>query len=313
MDVDNLVIGNEYFTVVFYEPFKFEGGIYNIKNYSFLETKLLDIQEKTYQIQRVKSKVESVNRNLKFYKSVLQAKQATYANIYNLLRDKVVKKLGNDELPELILRPNMSGKMTSNPLRMTERNTGFYTQTNAWGNEINPQKIILLLAVTWEDISMFFAVLNLIPFVNDYAKKLIGKSIVIELNNLFALLRGTQDCKGLKDFNPDYRNKEFKKLTADITDLEKKYGLKGIRDSLAAHKLSNLDVVEYSEMWDKITRASLKEYCDLFNSHWISAIEKYYPNEFREYFTLNLSEASYVDGVFEDKSNDYETFDIFEM
>lgn len=85
---------------------------------------------------------------------------------------------------------------------------------------VNSQKIIQVIAITIEDIEVLQSLMGILPFMNDDSKKLLGKYFIIELNSLYALLAGSNNSKGLKDFDEDYKNLEFKELSKKIRLLE---------------------------------------------------------------------------------------------
>jgi hypothetical protein len=79
--------------------------------------------------------------------------------------------------------------MSSNPLRFGEPMVAFATQANTVSRAENAQKVLQLAGAILEDIDLLWSTLWLLGFANDYAKKLLGKYIIIELNSLFNRLK----------------------------------------------------------------------------------------------------------------------------
>jgi len=290
------------------------GDDFNADNYETLSASLLSMSDAEAFLESTQSGRFSLPAH-EVFKTEQEAHCYRYWKTYENLKTYVATALRKDDLPREPVRPNFEAAFTCNPMRITERNLAFGGQGNVWGRDVNVQKIILLLVVTVEDLKMLAAILELIPFVNDYAKKLIGKFMVVELNSLFALLngsKGVKGVKGLKDFNSDYAKTGFRQLIEKIRELETKYEYKSLRDKMAAHKDASLDVDQYREQWNNITKENLTEYCNLLIEHIGRSVAKYYPREARLYFPLSKSKFHDVIAV-ANSNESYKPFDCFKM
>ena len=254
------------------------GGAINPRNYEIIEVKIVGIYKGKINVELENGKTKRI-KNGQYYKYEIQAQQKCYEVANMMWREQCANKIMMSP-PEQI-QPNIIPRYTGNPLRVAERNIGFGAQANVWGLEINEQKIIQIIAMTFEDIQMIIGMLDVLGFMNDYAKKLLGKYLIIELSSLYNLLGQ------LKDFNKEYGDKEYKELVNAIIKLEKKYEFKFIRDKIAAHKDSNIDIAKYVDVWNAINQVSLNEYWILLVNHIDEILMKYYQHEKRMYFLLS--------------------------
>ncbi len=189
---------------------------------------------------------------------------------------------------------------SGNPLRCAEPMICFGAQTNTWGGDDNPQKVLQMAGAIWEDIETLKDVLYVLGFANNYTKKLIGKYIVIELNSLFLCL------KRLAELDADYNKNLFSDLLNKIKALEDKYKFKGIRDKVAAHRDTNIDIMAAIEFWRNITRYTINRYIGVFADH-LGELLKKYTFEASMYFGIRKTPAKGIIGVQE--SAEYITFD----
>jgi hypothetical protein len=85
-----------------------------------------------------------------------------------------------------------------------------------------------------------------------------------------------------------------------------------IRDKIAAHKDGTLDVNQYCQHWNAITKENLTEYANLLIEHIGRSVNKYYPQEARRYFSVFRRK---VDGVLQvsNSNESYMPFDDFKM
>lgn len=310
MDKNKIKENTSYYMVCYNSGLGFKGHSFNVNNYEIIKGEFINL-EKNNDFQSENKGIMTLFDSTEVFDNDIQAKAFTYKIVHNLIKKKTIEDLQKDEFLDLPIFPNFKLKSTSNPLRFGERNLCSVIQTNTASNVINEQKIIQLLAVTKEDISMLAGILNLNLYINDYAKKLLGKYAIIELNSLYLLLNGSKDQKGLKDFNNEYKNNELIKLNSDTFRLENKYGFRNIRNNIAAHKSASLDMVEYINIWKNITGDAIMEYYNLFLDHLDQILTKYYPNEKSIYFVMANQE---INGFSSERiENDYKPFHGFEM
>jgi hypothetical protein len=215
----------------------------------------------------------------------------------NTLRNAVGGNIG-------FLPPNITKSkkilLSGNPLRCGEPMIAFGAQTNTWGKRKNPQKILQIAGAIWEDIETLKSVLYVLGFANDYTKKLIGKYIVTELNSLFMCFIN------LSELDPVYQSSLFPNLLVEIKELESKYTFKAIRDKVAAHRDTNIDMISATGFWKSITRYALNQYISVFANH-LNKILIRYPNESDLYFRLRNRPLNGIDGT--EDNDDYYTFD----
>ncbi|MCX4071485.1 hypothetical protein [Aeromonas caviae] len=204
-----------------------------------------------------------------------------------------------DFLPEILAEPK-GVYFSGNPLRCGEPMIGFGAQTNAWGKQDNPQKVLQLAGAIWEDIEMLQGILFVLGFANNYAKKLVGKYVIIELNSLFMCLRR------LSELDSDYKNTLFPALVAEVKRLESEHQFRAIRDKIAAHRDTNIDLIESTSFWNKITRHALSRHIAVFAAH-VDEVLRRYPFEATSYFHIRRRIVNGVLGVQENA--EYQTFD----
>jgi len=280
-----------------------KGKLFNVKNYDVLEGTIKIIDGKYF----LETSIGSIKltHNTKIFSHKLQAENFKYELIIKFLKDDICQKLSSEDYPPPAIAPNSKPIISSNPLRFGERNVSYSAQSNTYGTEKNEQKILQLLAMTREDLHVIMNIISVVPFINDYSKKLLGKYAIVELNSLHKLL------ENLKSLNRKYADEEFVKLQVDIGEFERKYNFRKIRDKIAAHKDSNLDLLAYGELWKNIRQEIILEYYNLFMSHLETILNKYYPDEKVFYFTMsNMPLAGFSS---ERIANDYFPFHDFEM
>lgn len=184
---------------------------------------------------------------------------------------------GNDNfLPDAISIPR-EVKSSGNPLRFGEPMICFGAHSNTWGKDDNPQKVLQVAGAICEDIEVLKKILFVLGFANNYSKKLIGKYIIIEINSLYACF------KRLSEFDENYKNKYFEPFTSRIHKLENKYRYKTIRNKVAAHRDTNIDMITTMEFWQNITRYTINKYIAIFNEH-LEKILLLYPDEAKLYY-----------------------------
>lgn len=279
------------------------GGAFNPKNYTVLSGKVIGIYKKEIKIEFQNGHRKRV-ANGSWFKYEDEARQHCYKIANNAWRKEIASKIEKD-LPEELL-PNFKGRITGNPLRVAERNMVFCAQGNVFGSEENEQKIIQVLAITIEDIEMLIGIMNIIQFMNDYVKKLIGKYMIIELNSIFNLL------KSLSKLNEQYRVGEYKEFLSSISKLEQEYDFRLVRDKIGAHKDVNLDVKAYAQAWNAINQISLMKYWELIVNHIDKVLMKYYPEEKKIYFLMRQQETPFSSVVPSDEYS-YVSFSKIEV
>lgn len=308
--VRNEIKNNKPYYIVNYSNLGFPSRLYNVKNYEVVKGEFVNV-EKSLEFKTEKFGNIVLSEYTQLFEHEVLAKNFAYKMTFSLLKGKVIEQLKEENFPSYPVSPNFDLRSTSNPLRFGERNLSITIQTNTVNNTVSVQKIIQLISVTMEDISMIAAILELIAFVNDYTKKLLGKYAIIELSSIYILLKGSKNYKGLKDFNNDYANNEFLKLEDEIKKLEKKYNFKGIRNKIAAHKSADLNLNEYIDHWRNITGEVILKYFELFNIHINEVLTKYYPDEKSIYFIIPQHP---LPGLFSERiESDYKPFHNFEM
>jgi hypothetical protein len=301
--MNNLNIGDTVFIVKISEKPVEKGGEINPRNYNVLAVNIIGIYKEEIKVEFENGRRQRI-KNGQYFMHEVEAKQYCYKLANNVWRTKCAQKIKFDP-PEQLL-PNFNPRFTGNPLRFAERNITFVAQSNVWGSEVNEQKIIQVIAMTFEDIEMLIGILDVLGFMNDYAKKLLGKYIIIELSSLFNLL------SKLKDLNVEYKQNEYKELLVDIQHLEEKYKFKFIRDKVAAHKDSDINLKNYVEIWNAINQTSLKEYWSMFVNHIDKVLMKYYQEEKKIYFLIRQQPLNGILDI-KDKGNEYIPFSDIEV
>lgn len=275
--MENYSVGDTVFVVKLNESPSEVGREINPKNYKVLPAKIVSIYKNEIKIELSNGRRQRIG-NGQFFKYEVEAEQYCYKLANDIWRKKCAEKILLDP-PEQLL-PNFQPRVTGNPLRAAERNVAFGAQGNVWGSEVNEQKIIQVIAMTFEDIEILIGILEVLGFMNDYAKKLLGKYFIVELNSLFSLLTK------LSTLNKDYEQNDYQDLMTKIKNLEQKYKFRFIRDKIAAHKDSNIDLKSYVEVWNAINQASLNEYWLMFVDHIEKVLMKYYQHEKKLYFLM---------------------------
>ena len=237
------------------------------------------------------------------------AKMKFYSLQHHLERKKLSKTLEDNEcfLPKPLAE--LDGVYASgNPLRFGEPNISFVLQTNTATTEDNPAKIIQIIGAIWEDIEMLKHILYVISYGNDYAKKLIGKYIVIELRSLFACLQR------LSVIDTEYGDGLYHEFVEEVTRLEDEFKIGAmpasdpvVRNKISAHRDLNLDLLTTIELWEKITRYNIYEYIKIFGEHIDNLLTRY-PNEARLYFSLRKEPFRTITAV-NHPNNAYKPFD----
>lgn len=279
------------------------GGSINPKNYEIIETKIIGIYKNEIKVELEKGRRKRIKTG-EYFKHKIEAQQKCYEVANEMWREQCAEKIRNS--PPKQLQPNIIPRFTGNPLRLAERNVCFGAQTNVCGSEVNEQKIIQIIAMTFEDIEMIMGMLDVLGFMNDYAKKLLGKYLIIELNSIYSLLGK------LKEINIDYKTNEYKELVNSIMELEKKYKFKFIRDKIAAHKDCNIDIEKYTEIWNAINHESLNEYWLMIAKHIDEILMKYYQHEKKMYFLVRRQPMNGFIAL-QDKGDNYIPFSGIEV
>jgi hypothetical protein len=200
------------------------------------------------------------------------------------------------------LRAPAAVVMSSNPLRAGEPCVAYSAQSNVWGTNSNPQKLLQIAGSVWEDIKVLFGTLYLLGFAGDYAKKLLGKYIIVEMRSLFDVL------SELRKVDKTYEAL-FIDLQRQLSVLDKEFGYATLRNKVGAHRDSDLDALMTVEFWRRITRYNLSRHLDVFQEH-LRKLGSVYEDEVRLYFSGPIA----IPGLSPSRSNDeseYETFDPF--
>jgi hypothetical protein len=222
-------------------------------------------------------------------------------DLHTSLRLRNLKsKFQADLLPEkigIIKNSFFSG----NPLRFGEPNIGYVAQSNTFSSNENTQKIIQTIGAIDEDIEILMNILDYLYYTNDYTKKLIGKYIIIELNSMFS------QFSKLTLYDNNYKQNYFPKLERQIQVLEKKHSFNVIRNKIAAHRDTNVDIMHSVTNWRKITRFNIVKYINAFHLHIDDFLTKHYPMEKSEYFLMRKAPVGHR--LITPLEKDYERFD----
>lgn len=305
----SLSVGDSVYVLVVKDPPPNRAGPFNADNYEAREGRVVDVNDAVVKVTLSDDRTIETYRALCF-PSEGEAMFNNHRAPYYAARDQSICRLLTNPPENLIA--NIEARFTSNPLRYGETNRVFGAQANTWGDKANAQKIIQIIGFTIEDIEMIVSALDVLVFASDYAKKLLGKYMLIELESLYTLLVGTNSSSshGLREFNPEYAKNEFVELEMAVAALRAKYDVLMIRDKLAAHKDSNLDVVEYTRLWRQINKDSLMEYWELLFTHIDKVLQKYYPWERTQYL---ITSGALAVGIRQDPAPDYVPFDDVAM
>lgn len=121
------------------------------KNYKILSCTVIEKYRREIKVEYNNGNRLRVPRG-EYFLSEAEAKQYCYRIANNVWKEECVKLI-LDDLPKE-LSPNFYPRLTSNPLRFAERNMLFSAQGNVWGSEENEQKMIQIIALTFEDIEV---------------------------------------------------------------------------------------------------------------------------------------------------------------
>lgn len=311
MNETNLSVGDVCYFVRYDRHLDHKGEDFNADNYEVIEGKVIDIKPTVTIVESLR-----FGRQPLLHKEVFdlpeRARLYSYKKTYENLLSWTVKKLQDGDLPRKELLPNFEYSLTCNPLRMTERNLSFGAISPDWGKQpISVSKIILLVTMTVDDLKMLIGILEITAYLNDYAKKLLGKFVVIELQSLYNLLRSLANSDQLKGFHEGFK-KDFENFNEQMKQLETKYSFRFIRDKIAAHKDQDLDVLDYLKAWSKINKESITEFLNVMIDFAGSSIAKHYPREATYYFSIGKQSFPDVLGC-ENSNESYEPFDDFKM
>jgi hypothetical protein len=276
-----LSIGDEIYVVVAVDPPQHPNGHLNVYNYVSVSAQIIEIEKKIVTVVLESGKQFDLVIDACF-NSRKDADQFRYRIVFNHLKELSIYRIEHDT-PKYLL-PNFEPRFTGNVLRYGERN--IIWNLPDWNEIVTEEKILQLIALTVEDVEILISLLEIMIFTNDYAKKLIGKYSIIELSNLYTLLRGGNGSKGLRNLNKEYAKNEFLQLEDKINKLESNYKFRDIRNKLVAHKDCNVDFTMYNVMWSKINIKFIEEYWQLITVHLEEILTKYYPEEKVLYFLL---------------------------
>lgn len=236
--------------------------------------------------------------------NICKTKDEAEHKLFDLKTNIRLREIKNNFQTDLLpknLRILNEGYFSGNPLRLGEPNIGYAAQSNTFGAIENAQKIIQTIGAIDEDIEMLVSTLDYLYYTNDYLKKLLGKYIIVELNSMFMQLRKL--CK----YDNNYKLNYYPKLEKQIASLEKKYNFVVIRDQIAAHRDTNVDIMHSVTNWKRITRFNIFKYIETFHTHLDDFLTKLYPMEKREYFLLRKSSVG--NKLTTPMEKDYEKFD----
>jgi len=150
---------------------------------------------------------------------------------------------------------------TGNPLRFGEPNLLYAAQVSTFGGPATVSKCLQNVAAIVQNIQALYAVLYALTFANDFAKKLIGKYIVIEQESAF------RNFMRMSKLDPVNEKADFELLKAEIMRLNKEYSFDYLRDKLASHRDADMDLGAIVQAWQKLTRYSLQQYNDALQIH----------------------------------------------
>jgi hypothetical protein len=189
--------------------------------------------------------------------------------------------------------------ISGNPLRAGEPNIAFNAQSNAWGKQDSPQKVLQRLGAIFEDIHHLEALLSLIPHGSEYAKRLISKYVILELHAAVEVLRR------LATLDHEYKQHDYPQLVSALEQLDARYKFRIVRDKLSAHRDGDLDVLKVTDLWARITRRAVWSYFDAFEKH-LRLLAARYRMEVALYFNVRGKRMAPTKGG---GSTDYLPFD----
>ena len=212
----------------------------------------------------------------------------------NIIRDRY-RVLSEEEFPLLLSREPT--RFTSNPLRLGEPARVFGSQSHIWGKQPNKSdagyknfirsKEMQNIAICMEDVNHLIAFIKIIPQASDYTNKLLGKYIILEINNISSCFQN------LSQVSEDFR-KVNSSLQKRLKNLDKKYRFKDVRNKMTAHKhhkgsTLNLSMSEQIELWHAICSESLNAYLQMVHQH-IAMLKPLAPFEQQQMFQANDAE-----------------------
>jgi len=173
----------------------------------------------------------------------------------------------------------------------------FGAQTHIWGDqpkESDPgfadfirSKEMQNIAICAEDIEHLAALIKILPQASDYTNKLIGKYIILEINNISSCFQS------LARASEDFRNINTS-LQKQLKKLDKKHRFTDVRNKMAAHKHHrggrlNLTMSEQIDLCRAICSDSLNGYLDIIQQH-IVKLAPLAPFEYKQMFLVNGEE-----------------------
>ena len=239
--------------------------------------------------------------------SELEARIGARRGRYVYLRQKIGRALISGDLPRAPLRPAMQIRLTSNPLRMGERNRIFGAQGNTFHKEVTLQKVLQLLSVAREALLSLAGLLELAIFTNDFTKKLLAKYIIVELSTMMTLF------KGLSRLDDSYRAAEYRDLVRSVRRLDKKNVFRRIRNKLGAHLDADLDLAEYVSLWAAVSSDKVFAFVNVIEDHLIALMKSRYPHEYVLYFLASEKDVLGISEVAHAPTREYVPFDGLDL
>jgi hypothetical protein len=206
-------------------------------------------------------------------------------------------------------------RVTGNPLRFGEPKRLFGAQSHIWGDQPEPtdeeelktylkSKEIQNISICLDDIEHLFSILHLTKSASNYTNKLLGKYIILEIQNIVSCFKNLSRVSiEFRQLN-DSLNKKYK-------ELDKTYQFKEIRNKLTAHRHEdrngtiNLPMTDQINLWNSITANAIKSYYNVIILH-INHLKQLAPQEYLMYLGINNQEIKGVLDVEEVK--DYKEF-----
>ena len=197
---------------------------------------------------------------------------------------------------EEILSITKYSRFTSNPLRIGEKGLwGGHLERVAKGGRENLSLNIQRLAITVDDVDHLASTLSLVahqlPDVSEYAKKLIGRQIVMLLCHIKEI---AEDLAKTDKQTPPAVYTEF---MDELDRLLREHGFCSIRDQLTAH-MDALRFKTYVGMNKRITIAAIEEVIQVVKIY-VQAILLPYRTERHMYFKIrNLPSKGATDDYY---------------
>jgi hypothetical protein len=249
----------------------------------FLDSQIIDgiiiskLDDDKFEVELVETKVR-IKVNKKKLHATKEDAERKLCKLWIWKEKDDIRIISNDT--NIILPKNLTDSdkvyYCGNPVRMFEQNVIFGCQETALSEEKNVSKILQTIGAAFEDIDMLLSILKILANANDYAKRLIGKYIIIELNSIYSCL------SDLSKLSSEYSN-DFFNLEETIKNMESKFNFRTIRNKISAHRDSNLYFIETFGLFRDINRYSIIKYIKLFREHVNNLLEKY-PIEKEAYF-----------------------------